>query len=102
MYEGYPEHYNAEARLIILKALADQHDYTLPENILVTTLEAFGINKGRDFLRNQVNWLHETANAVKTRDIASALIVTITETGINHVEGRIVLEGVKRPSAPRG
>lgn len=102
MFDGYQDHYDAEARLIMLKALADQHDYTLPENMLVKTLHAFGINKGRDYVRNQLNWMRDTADAVSLRTPGSAVIATITEAGLDHVERRRVLEGVARPSPPRG
>lgn len=100
--DGYAEFYDAEARLIILRALAEQSDYTLPENLLVSTLQAFGINKGRDYLRNQLNWMRDTASAVAIRQAGTAQIATMTEAGHDHVLGRRVLEGIKRPSPPAG
>lgn len=99
---GFKDFYDAEARLIMLKALAEQVDYTLPENLLVQTLQAFGINKGRDYVRNQLNWLRDTAGAVTTKTAGSAIIATVTATGQDHVHGRVALEGVKRPSPPAG
>ena len=98
--EGYQQHYDAEARLVILKALAEQADYTLPENILVMTLQTFGFNRGREYVRNQLNWMKDTAGAVKLRTPGAAVIATITEAGLDHVQGRRVLDSIKRPSPP--
>lgn len=101
MFEGYKEHYNENARLIILKALADETDYRLNDSILATALQAFAINKGRSYLRNQLKWLEEEAGAITTTKFGTAIIAELTETGLDHVERRQVLEGVSRPSPVR-
>ena len=90
--------YNPNARLVILKALAQQSDYRLNDSILQMELQVFGINKGRGYLRNQLKWLEAEADAVKLREAGTAIIAELTETGLDHVERRQVLEGVARPS----
>ena len=51
IYDGYSEHYDATARLTILRALANETDYRLNDTLLMRTLEAFAIKRGRGYLR---------------------------------------------------
>lgn len=103
MHEDYAEKtYNPNARLIILKALAEQHDYRLNDSLLLETLQAFAINKGRGYLRNQLKWLKEEASAITITEMGTALIAELTENGLDHVERRQVLHGIMRPSPARG
>lgn len=102
MFDGYGDHYDANARLVILKALAQQTDYRLNDAMLAKALEAFAINKGRGYLKNQLRWLQEEASAVTISNMGTAIIAELTETGLDHVERRQVLEGVARPSPVRG
>lgn len=99
---GFAEHYNAEARLVLLKELAAQTDYRLNDSLLTQALIIFGINKGRAYVRNQLTWLQETAGAVRLVPAGTAIIAELLEPGLDHVERRILLEGVKRPSPNNG
>lgn len=101
MFEGFSDHYDAEARLVILKALAGEIDYRLSDSMLVTMLEAFAIKRGRDYVRNQLRWLHTSAGAIRLTEAGTAMIAQLTEAGLDHVEFRRILEGVKRPSPSR-
>lgn len=101
MFEGYGDHYDAEARLVILKALGGETDYRLSDSMLTTMLEAFAIKRGREYVRNQLRWLEHSAGAVKLTVAGTALIAEMIEPGLDHVERRRVLEGVKRPSPSR-
>ena len=102
MFEGYAEHFNQEARLVILKVLAEQSDYRASDSVITTVLQQFAINRGRDYVRNQLRWLENSAGAVKLMPAGTAIIAELTETGLDHVERRVVLEGVRRPSPSRG
>lgn len=86
----------AEARLIILKELVVQPGYSLNEALLQAVLEQFGIVRSRDWLREQMRALHEI-DAVSIREAGSTQIAVLTAKGRDHVECRIVLNGVKRP-----
>ncbi|HOV02933.1 MAG TPA: hypothetical protein PLG99_00885 [Kaistiaceae bacterium] len=90
----------ADVRLIILKALAAEVDYTLNETLLAAEMERFGHRKSRDYVRNELRFLEGEARAVTLTEAGTVLIATITRRGLDHVERRVVLEGVKRPSPP--
>lgn len=101
MLEGYTEIYNANARLCILRALHEQSDLRLNDSMLLNVLQAFAINRGRDYLRQQLDWLEKEAGAVTLQNAGSVLIAELTETGEDHVERRRVLRGIKKPAAVR-
>lgn len=101
--EDYAEGtYNPNARLVILKALAQQNDYRLNDALLLAELQSFAINKGKGFLRAQLQWLKDEAGAVLVTPMGTALIAELTETGLDHVERRQVIPGIARPSPAAG
>lgn len=102
IFDGFSDHYDETARLTILKALAEQTDFRLNETMIQAALEIFAIRRGRDYLRNQLRWLEHSAGAVKLREVGTVLIAELTEAGMDHVERRRVLDGVRRPSPMRG
>lgn len=84
-----------EARLIILRELADQPNYSLNDALLATTLENFGIYRPRPWVREEMRHC-QTVGAVKLTEVGTALIATLTDKGREHVERRLVIEGIKR------
>jgi hypothetical protein len=86
-----------DARLIVLKELSVQPSYALNETLLQAVLEQSGITRSRDWLREQLRWLAEVG-AISVREVGNAKIAVLTEKGLDHVDYRIVLGGVKRPS----
>jgi hypothetical protein len=52
-------------------------------------------------VRNQLRWLERSVGAVKLTEAGTAMIAELIEPGLDHVERRRVLEGVKRPSPSR-
>lgn len=101
MFEGYKDQYDASARLCILRALHEQNDNRLSESMITTVLQAFAINKGRDYVVNQLKWLADEAGAIKLREVGDTYIAELTQTGEDHVERRRALHGIKKPSAAR-
>jgi hypothetical protein len=87
----------ADVRLIILRELAAQPDYRLNETLLSRVLETFGHRKSRDYLRDQFRWLEEMG-AVTLTEAGTILIAELTRRGRDHVERRVVIEGIARPS----
>ena len=91
---------STEARLIILRELVAQPGYSLNEALLQTVLETFGIVRSRDWLREELRWLSEVG-AITLADAGTVRIARLADKGRDHVERRIVIEGIKRPSPPR-
>jgi hypothetical protein len=87
----------ADVRLIILRELAAQPDYRLNETLLSRVLETFGHRKSRDYLRDQLRWLGEMG-AVTLTKAGTIMIAELTRRGRDHVERRVVIEGIARPS----
>jgi len=86
-----------EARLIILRELAEQPGYSLNDAMLQEVLKTFGINRSRDWLAEELRWLADVG-AVTLREAGTSKIALLSDKGRDHVEYRIVIPGVKRPS----
>lgn len=86
-----------EARLVILKALAEEQDETLNSNLLVGVLSAYGINRERAWVHGELAYLAEMG-AVRVLDAGTVKIATLTELGGRHLARHVAIEGVKRPS----
>ncbi|GJD93376.1 VpaChn25_0724 family phage protein [Methylobacterium iners] len=93
----FSRHMEEDARLVILKELAAQTNYSLSDTILQKVVEAFGHNRSRDWVRTQLRKLEELG-AVRNAETGSVLIATIVQPGIDHVLRRSIIEGVARPS----
>jgi hypothetical protein len=86
------------ARLIILRDLAEQPDGRWNSEALREDLELrWAINRPRDWVHEELRWL-DMIGAVQLDDARTVLIATLTQKGLDHVERRIVITGVKRPS----
>ena len=97
MSKDYARHVEEDARLVILKELAAQTNYTLNDTILHKVCESFGHNRSREWVRTQIRKLADLG-AVTVSETGTVLIATITGAGVDHVLRRGVIEGVARPS----
>lgn len=88
----------ANIRLIILRALADDPDGTLNTHMLQMELERFVYQRSRNYIANQLKWLERETGAVRVVEAGSEVIGQLTETGRDHLAHRITLHGVQRPS----
>ena len=89
-----------EARLVALRLLAEQTDGRLNSSLLRDELaDRWAINRTRDWLHTQLRYLADIG-AVHVTEAGTVLIAEITRRGLDHVERRIALDGVKRPSPP--
>jgi|GEM_PF-326726 len=100
-FAGYADRFNEEVRLVILRALSEEPDGRLNESMIQTILETFAINRSREFLRTQLEWLEREAQAVSLKQVASVYVVELTEQGENHVQRKALINGVKAPSRRR-
>lgn len=86
------------ARLLILRDLAEQPDGRWNSEALREDLEIrWAINRPREWIHDQLRWL-EMMDAVTLTSVSTVLIAEITQKGLDHVERRLHIEGVKRPS----
>ncbi len=88
-----------DARLIMLRELHSQANYSLNDSLLRDVLESFGIAKTREWVREELNYL-ANVGAISKVGVGSVVVATLEPKGIEHVERRLVIEGVKRPSPP--
>ena len=88
-----------DARLIILKALQAQVDERLHSGYLGEELARFGIDRAREWINGEIDWLAEIGAVTVTRP-GSVVVATLTEKGARHLRRAIVIEGIKRPSRP--
>lgn len=95
----YAEVIRQDARLIILKALALQVDERLHSGYLVEELLKFGIDRPREWVHGELDWLAEMG-AVTLNKPGSVIVATLTEKGARHLRRAIVIQGIKRPSRP--
>lgn len=95
---SYADYSLKNVRLIILRALSEESDYTHNETILDEILKTFGHTKSRDYIRNQLRYLEEDAGAITLREAGTVLIATITQRGLDHVSLKIEIEGIQKPS----
>ncbi|MBB4066262.1 VpaChn25_0724 family phage protein [Gellertiella hungarica] len=86
-----------DARLVILKALAQESNNTLNESILTKVLETFGHTRSREWVRTQLLKLQELG-AVRTVEAGTVVIASLTQAGLDHVERRSIIAGIARPS----
>jgi hypothetical protein len=86
-----------EARLVMMRELAAYPDRRLHSDLLRQALELFGITKSREWVHEELRGLQDIG-AVQINDIGTIRVATLTAKGLDHVERRIVLDGVKRPS----
>lgn len=96
----YAEYVTQDLRLVVLRELARQPRYTANEAVLRMTVEALGHRRTRDHLRAQLRWLADVG-AVRLQEVSGLLVATLTARGLDHVEGRAVIDGVRRPE-PEG
>ena len=85
------------ARLIVLRVLAAEANGASNSSALQDHLQLYGINKPRDWLHEELRWLADIG-AVTLTDMDTVRIASITAKGLDHVERRVRIEGVKRPS----
>jgi len=94
---SYKEVLLQDARLVILIELTKQTDWRLNETILVSVLDTFGYNHSRDWVRTQLRQLEELG-VLKVHTAGKIMVAELLQLGLDHVERRTIVEGIKRPS----
>ncbi len=102
MFEGFDDIYDQNARLAILRLLAEQNDYRLTDSMLDDLLASrYAINRGRSYVRTQIAWLENSARAVTNTSIGAGIVCQLAEAGVDHVLRKQIIPGIKRPGAGR-
>lgn len=86
-----------DGRLVILRELNKQPDGRLNEVLLTRVLDQFGIKRSRDWVRTQIRAMTELG-AVSFSEVGTVFVAEITRKGVDHVDKRVVIEGISRPS----
>lgn len=87
------------ARLIILKALAEQVNGSLDSSMIEEIMPAFAIRESRTWIHEQMEYLADR-DALTLTSAGTVKIATLNKRGRRHLERDIAIEGVSRPSEP--
>lgn len=96
----YDEHNRRHRRLSILLVLEGSEAYRANDSMLFDVVNDFGIVSTRDQIRSELLWLKEQG-FVTLKEIASAMVATMTERGGEVAGGRISHPAIARPK-PKG
>ncbi|MEW6427315.1 MAG: ArsR family transcriptional regulator [Thermodesulfobacteriota bacterium] len=86
----------ADMRLVLLRALCEDADYSHNEYVLKSILEQLGHRTSSDRLRTELAWLTEQGLII-TDDRAGVVVARLTPRGKDVACGACVIPGVKRP-----
>lgn len=90
------------ARLVILKALAEQINGAIDSRTLEDlVLPPFNIHEDRVWIHEQMDYLAKRGAVIVTEE-GSVKIATLTKHGRRHLGRHVAIEGVLRPSEPEG
>jgi len=93
------EDFEAEhIRLTILRLLHRQPSYAANDSVIYDALEMFGFKVSRDRVRTELGWLEEQ-RLIQREDLGQLIVATATQRGVEVAQGRVLISGVKRPSA---
>ncbi len=90
------EHKRADRRLIMLRALASESDYSITDTVLRMLLAEFGHDESMNTIHADLQWL-ESRDLVTLRDAGELMVATVTARGVDVAYGRERIEGVRRP-----
>lgn len=86
----------ADMRLVVLRVLNEDTDYSHNEYVLRSALAAMGHKVGQDKLRTELAWLDEQG-LIENNAPAGVMISRLTARGKDVADGAVVVPGVKRP-----
>lgn len=88
-----------EARLVILKTIAEQANESLSSSVIEQVLPVYAIRQERAWIHQQMDYLH-AMGAITLKAAGTVKIGTLTDLGRRHLDRDAAIEGVKRPSRP--
>ncbi len=95
---SYAQSVEEDRRLTLLKLLQNSDGYECNHYLLLAGLKTYGHNISTSRLKTDLHWLEEQG-LVENRQVGDVLIARIRVRGVEVSDGRVVVPGVKRPSA---
>ena len=86
----------ADMRLVVLRVLAEDADYSHNEYVLREALRVCGHSVSQDRLHTELAWLGEQGLIALT-DTVGVKVAKLTARGLDVARGAAVVPGVKRP-----
>lgn len=84
-------------RLIIIRALADDLNYSITIYALQLLVEDYGQKVSRDVVAGDIAWLEEQGLVTTEQTTANMIVATATQRGVDVGQGRARHPGVARP-----
>ncbi len=85
-----------DMRLVVLRVLAEDADYSHNEHVLRQALRAVGHGISQDKLHTELAWLDEQG-LVAVKDTVGVKVAKLTSRGLDVANGDTIVPGVKRP-----
>jgi len=101
VFSGYSDHFDAEVRLLILRAIAEQSSKTMSDKLMMYMFREYAIRKTIEYLRTQLTWLEEQGSAVRLSKAGDTFIAELTQQGFNHLDRIAIIDGIATPALPR-
>lgn len=95
----FVDQYRAEARLLILRGLAEENDGTLSSKLIARKLQVYGINQDREWIHEEMRYLARL-DGIRITEAETVLVGTITAKGRSHLPRRYKIEAVDWPTDP--
>ena len=86
----------ADMRLVVLRVLAEDADYSHNEYVLRSALRSLGHTVSTDKLRTELAWLAEQG-LIAVTDTAGVMVAKLTARGKDVAIGAVIVPGVQRP-----
>lgn len=93
----YAEMQRQDARLVILKELAIQKNFSLSSGMMEPALEQFAIYQDRPWIHLQLDWM-ANMGAITVVDAGTVKIATLAPGGRRHLKGQVFIDGIKQPT----
>lgn len=87
----------SDLRLRILQILSKQNAYASNQEVLLFMLREQGHAIGRDKLHIELSWLEQIANVLACRVTGDRYVATLTNNGLEVVEGVLTIPGIRKP-----
>lgn len=83
-------------RLALCRFLAEEPDYSLNTSLLEEALDMIGLGDSRDVIHADGAWL-ANVGVVTVDNIGPVRVLRLTTTGLDVVQGKLRIDGIKRP-----